>query len=622
MKTYSERVTDVQKKIRIHKRNKRIITGSCLMLSVAILALVLFLPYQTMPPDVSRYQSSEYYGLICKLNELTFVKPRYTNRFEYLVDHVRLPGFKGGTAAPGDAPTSDLMNSAAGEYVEVTDNQVQGVTESDIIKRSDKYIYYLTGSNLDIYSIDGENSKLVGNHEICEFDFPEDYKQTGWGWSADNVEMYLSKDCTTITVVLDYIDDELGSCVLIVNLDVTDPADVQTAGYVFLPGNIISTRMAEGQLLLTYNYRVKADSIDYAVPETYVPTYGKPGSMQTLPAQNIVCPETADAARYTVVCSLDSRTLEVRGSVALLGYSQQLYVSRDTLYATHSYGGQTEKNLDGHFTYTAMTEITGISYADGKLSVLGSVQLDGSVKDQYSMDQYDGILRVVTTTSEQERKEYSNQIHSGVAIFSSRQNVNLYCVDLSDWSVAASVVGFAPEGEEATSVRFDGVNAYVCTAEIITLTDPVYFFDLSDLNNITWTDTGTITGYSTSLINIGEGYLLGIGYGDARQLKIEVYEQTQTGVASVCAWQIDATFSEQYKSYFIDRENNLVGLAMRDYWSGGRYVLLQFDGYELQTVLQVPLDEYTAPGTARAFLADGYFYILEASNGLLVQKVR
>ena len=81
--------------------------------------------------------------------------------------------------------------------------------------------------------------------------------------------------------------------------------------------------------------------------------------------------------------------------------------------------------------------------------------------------------------------------------------------------------------------RFDGTDAYVCTA--VQLTDPVFFFDLSDMDNITYKETGTIEGFSTSLVNFGNGYLLGIGTGNVwGSLKIEIYEESATGVVSVC----------------------------------------------------------------------------------------
>ena len=622
MKTYSERTDAVRKRMTEKRKTRRRVTACCLSLAVVVMALVLFMPYDKSLPDVSGYAENEYYNLILRLNELTYSPPEEDNLFGSLTDSLtnQLTGSLMAPGAAGDAPEQGT-NEDAEKYVEVTDNQVEGVTEADIIKRSENFIYYLSGSHLDIYSIEGEASQLVGSREVCEFTFPENYKETGWGWSANNVEMYLSQDCATLTVVMDYYDETLGSCVLLVNLDVTDPADVKTASYVYLPGNIISTRLVEDQLLLTYNYRIDTADLDFDQPETFVPSYGVPGDMVVLPGADILCPDTAQTARYTVVCSLNSSTLEVEDCTALLGYSQELYVSQNAIYATHSYSKTSEKNEEGVYSVTAMTEITAISYADHSLKVLGTVALEGSLKDQYSMDQWEGTLRVVTTTSQQERKEYNNGTFAGVSVSGSLQNVNLYCVDLSNWTVAASVIGFAPEGEEATSVRFDGPNAYVCTARIITLSDPVYFFDLSDIENITWTDTGTIDGYSTSLIDLGEGYLMGIGYGDQLQLKIEVYEEVGDAVESAAIWQMDASFSEEYKSYFIDREKNLIGLGVRDYYNGYQYILLHFDGYELEEIARVNLSDGAYCEMVRAFMDDGYLYILAPNNSLTVKKV-
>ena len=185
--------------------------------------------------------------------------------------------------------------------------------------------------------------------------------------------------------------------------------------------------------------------------------------------------------------------------------------------------------------------------------------------------------------------------------------MNLYCVDLDRWEVTASVESFAPDGEDAQSVRFDGHMAYVCTAEVIVITDPVYFFDLSDLENITYTDTGTIDGYSTSLIELGDGYLLGIGYGDTRQLKVEVYKERDGAVISVCTYQLAASFSEEYKSYYINREYDLIGLPVMLQNGSISYKLLHFDGFALHEIVSDSC--IGALDNVRATIIDGYLYI-------------
>ena len=104
------------------------------------------------------------------------------------------------------------------------------------------------------------------------------------------------------------------------------------------------------------------------------------------------------------------------------------------------------------------------------------------------------------------------------------------------------------------------------------------------MKNITYKETGTIEGYSSSLVNFGEGYLVGIGVVNWSDLKIEVYEETEKDVKSVCAYQLKNTdYSLDYKSYYIDRENQLIGLGIK---SNHNYM------YDVDIV--VPQEEGTA----------------------------
>ena len=233
--------------------------------------------------------------------------------------------------------------------------------------------------------------------------------------------------------------------------------------------------------------------------------------------------------------------------------------------------------------------------------------LEGSVKNQYAMDEFDGVLRVVTSTSEQTYTEYQGNGMVSVDDWRTNRNVNLYCVSMEDFSIIAGVRGFAPQGETAESVRFDGYMASVCTAEVVVLTDPVYFFDLSKLLEISYKDTGTIEGYSSSLVNFGEGYLLGIGFNENRCLKIEIYEEAAEGVESVCSYELDATFSQEYKAYLIDRENWIIGLGIWPYSGGSQYLLLQFDGYELRDIGTTELQG--SPDTMRAAIVEDWIYL-------------
>ena len=272
----------------------------------------------------------------------------------------------------------------------------------------------------------------------------------------------------------------------------------------------------------------------------------------------------------------------------------------------------------------AMTDITCLKIGSGELAEEGVVTVRGYVKDQYSMDEYEGILRVVTTTNSTEYYN-SNYVSYGyderfsIATATGRSNASLYCIDAATFEVVSEVVDFAPPHEEVQSARFDKTTAYVCTS--IEMSDPVFFFDLSDINNITYKDTGTIEGYSTSLVNLKDGYLLGFGVVNWSDAKIEIYEETENGVASVCDLTIpEADISHEHKAHYINRDENLIGFGVYHRNGTGKteYILLGFTGGELIEIIRVEtgfdLD------TQRATLIDNYFYILH-SDGLIVKKL-
>lgn len=596
--------------------------AACICCVITAANLWLFVPFNTDPPDISEYRDSEYYSIIERLNAVTYVKPAYKNNFHKYVSAVG--NFFGGMfsykndAGAMDGVAEEIGSAAPQQYREVTDNQVQGVIESDLIKRSDRYIYYMSGATLKIYSIEGLDSVLVGQYTIKGTGNYSQYYMRDW-------QIYLSEDCETVTVVA-----SLSSKVSLISLDVTDPANVKEKDRVTVSGAFLSSRMVDGKILLFSRFFARTP--DFSKEETFVPQIESEGRKESIPMEDIVYPDVLTANHYTVVCKVDEDTLAVEGSAAFLSYSTEVYVSLDNVYAMRQYSEQVKDA--GVITQSTMTEISILSYSGEEMEHKGSVQIAGYVKDQYSLDEYEGVLRVVTTTSVNRYVEkYANASGKenegtvSVTNMGTVTNASLWCIDLTDRSVIAKKEHFAPDGEVVYSVRFDGTAAYVCTAVQATMSDPVFFFDLSDLCNITYTDTGTIEGYSTSLIQLGDGYLLGIGYGEDRgTLKVEIYEETAYGVVSVCKYEASfVSFSEDYKSYFVDRENDLIGLGVYNYNSGAhngkpdRYILLGFDGYDLIEVVNTEL--MGANETKRGVLIDGHFYMF-ADNDFKVTKLR
>ncbi len=565
----------------IKKKNRRIRAGviaACACFLLVVVNLWLFLPFHVSPPDVSAYADSEYYEIIQKLNEVTYRKPADKNNYEKYFEDLFSPKVDFETNE-SDVLTDGMLDAAMPEaapgasqsYEEVTDNQVKGVTEADRIKRSDKYAYYLDEAVLRVYSIAGMESQEVGAFVLSKAYY--DVYPDGW-------EFYLSKDCKTVTIVAEYYAENY---VKLISVDVSDPANMKIQQTVTVSGRYVSSRVVNGNILLLTNFYVGMNP-DFSDEGCYLPQIDVGNGAVSLPVENIITPEEMSSSYYTVVTQWEEATLEMEGNTAFLSYSNTVYASQNTVYVSRTYNKDNE----------SYTEISGLSYGEEGMTYKGTVTVEGYLKDQYSMDEYENVLRVVTTTNGNEKGT----------------SASLYCVDLINWKTVAEVKNFAPYGETVRSVRFDGDSAYVCTA--VQVTDPVFFFDLSDLNNITYKDTGTITGFSTSLVNFGNGHLLGIGIGDWNTVKIEVYKESDSGVVSVSSYSYtNAYYAETYKAYYIDREQQLVGLGIHYYnnveLEKTRYVLLNFDGTVLQEVINVPLEGVDI--FKRAFLEGDYFYM-------------
>ena len=590
-------------------RYKWSVIAACICLLTVSLSLWLFIPFNTDLPDVSRYADSEYYEIIEKLNELTYTPPRGNNNYELYVENFFGSFFKATEqdGALGTDPTSGSPN-----YVEVTDNQVQGIIEGDLFKRTNDRAFYLDGNILHVYSVAGEDSQNLGNYRIDPI-----FDVAGFFY-YNKGEIYLSPDGNTVTLVLPYGINSKGAQVGMISLDVSDPANIQEIATISVSGEYISSRSVDGKIFLVSGFYVGSNP-DFSVEANFLPQITTRDEEFSVPVQDIIVPENLTSARYTVICEVDQKTLELDGCSALLSYSTEIYVSEDSIYATHDY---TDSQKDGNLvTSCQKTEITRIAYGDG-FEIMGTVTVDGYLNDQYSMDEYDGMLRAVTTTNEMTREvtmsEDGTTIIGWIMVGGKGSNASLYIIDKETMSLVNSVENFAPWGEIVQSVRFDGVNAYVCTS--VQLSDPVFFFDLTDIDNITWKDTGTIEGFSSSLVNFGDGYLLGIGRGDAwNTVKIEVYEESEQGVDSVCAFYAEqASYSDYYKSYYINREDKLVGLAIGYNDIGTRYVLLYFDNYDLQVLESIAMDG--ALEDARAFIEGEYLYLFYR-NGFAVERV-
>ena len=171
-----------------------------------------------------------------------------------------------------------------------------------------------------------------------------------------------------------------------------------------------------------------------------------------------------DTMNYLVLTAWDTDSPDSTPSrISLLGRSDNLYCSEDTLFVADT------KYIWDETSGVTSTDLYAFTFSGTELYLQAKGSIPGVVKDQYSMDQYHGVLRVTTTDS----KEYMDEDSYEVT-----ESSNLYTLD-RDLNVIGKLEDLA-DNEEVKSTRFFGDTAYVVTYEN---TDPLFVIDLSDPAN-------------------------------------------------------------------------------------------------------------------------------------------
>ena len=232
---------------------------------------------------------------------------------------------------------------------------------------------------------------------------------------------------------------------------------------------------------------------DYCVPEVYA---GE--NSCRISAKDICVMSEVQDSSYVVVSTLDATNhKETFNSTAVLGGGENVYCTTENLYVTSGRFEETISSKDGAVAEIFMiddsaiytTEILKFDISNEKIQYKTKGKVNGTALNQFSVDEYNGYLRIATTTGN----------------FENAKN-NLYVLD-EDMVIVGMVEGLA-KGETIKSVRFMGDTGYVVTFE---QTDPLFVIDLKDPQNPEVLGELKIPGFSNYLHPVTENYLLGIG---------------------------------------------------------------------------------------------------------------
>lgn len=382
-----------------------------------------------------------------------------------------------------------------------TNTQVKGVDEADIVKTDGKNIYYVVkeynGYGIAIINVN-TNEKVnkieYDNNEIYPSEiFLYKDKLIVIGNRYQNNKTVIEETETTSKRYLELTDVAYigNSMTTIVVYDVSDVLNIKEIRKVEIEGNYISSRMIEENIyvisskdLYQYYYgSLREDELQSRYLDTAI-------------SDDLICKDYKDIyyfpeseeSNYLNIASFNVNNLEDANVKTFLGAGSDVYCSENNLYIT-----KTNWNYKMIEDSTAETSIYKISLNGTKLVLEAETKIPGMIINQFSLDEYNGNLRIAVT-------KYNNNS-------SEDTSNNLYILD-SKLSVIGSIENMA-EGEEIYSVRFMGNKGYIVTFKQV---DPLFVIDLSNPINPSVVGELKIPGYSSYLHPYDENHIIGIGY--------------------------------------------------------------------------------------------------------------
>jgi len=492
----------------------------------------------------------------------------------------------GAASAPATGITSDKSaatnssDSESKEYSE-TNTQVDGVDEADVVKTDGNYIYSLSAKNEKIRIIKVGKSP----EKVAEIPLDTNYYSSNMYLNGDRLVVYVSdyNDYSPRTVATIY--------------DISTPEKPVRLTECVQDGDCRDTRLIGNKLYLISNYNVNNISgIRSYAPETYVPNIECKDFSGAVPADSVYINENCTQLIYTVISAFDITDGSLCSTQSILGGTYTVYCSTKNIITA------------GYFNND--TKITRYAINDGKIVLEAEGSLKGNLLNQFSIDEYNGYFRFVTTVYDTIESREDKDIVS----VRTKQTNGLYVYD-KDLKVVGKIENLAPD-ERVYSVRFMGNTAYFVTFRQV---DPLFSADLSDPTNPKIIGALKIPGFSSYLHPYGDGKLLGIGMeadentGRTSTVKLSLFDISKPeDVTEASKTVLDIYYSEaldNHKSVLINEKHNIIGFS--GYVKNGMiyYIYSVEDGKFAQKAV-IKVDDIHSH-TVRGLFIDSELYIVE-----------
>lgn len=492
-----------------------------------------------------------------------------------------------------------------------TNIQVEGVDEGDVVKTDGRYLYILEPDNNRIRIMDTSNGQLKETSQISI-----DYVEGGYQTSN---EIYIKGDSLVLIYNSGNSNSGLawdsssyagvtGNTVVVETYDISDRSRPELKGSVNQEGGYSSSRMVGDYVYLIsdcskYYTMLKEDNCTPYVN-------GEP-----VEPQQVYLTDDIDSPSYNVITSVNINSPSAYSCIkTVLGNYSQIYVSNNNIYiATNVFAENDGKGQNE-------TEIMKLAYQEGNIEGVATARVKGTLKNSFSLDEYNGNLRLVTTVTTYNTTYQEGSVNDSAITAAGQTSNNLYILG-EGLAVLGKIENLAPE-EQLYSARFMGNTGYFVTFKNI---DPLFSVDLTDPANPRILGELKIPGFSEYLHFWSDNLLLGIGKEVDPEtnrtigLKLSMFnisnpsDVTEVHKTVLEGYQYSYVDSN-HKAVLVDNDKNLIGFAGGKDYAGGflvDYLVYQYDVQEgfilrLQNSIQRNQMDY-----ARGLYIKDTFYLVQ-----------
>ena len=456
-----------------------------------------------------------------------------------------------------DATTASTTTNEAKTDYSRTNTQVDNVDEADIVKTDGKYIYYIAQNK--VYIVNSENLKQESTIAI-ESDKERIYPS----------EIYINKNklivlvnsnmvktmqtdvASTDETYIDRVSGNVEPMSRAIVYDVSDKENPKQIREVALDGYYVNSRMIGDNLYFIssknvwYYGGIKDDDILPLARDTAVSK-----EKQRIDCTKIAYFEGTKNNSFTMVAGFNTEKNEPAITETFYGASEEIYASENNIYITsvdYSYNAFIEREI-------YKTTIYKFNLEEAKIKLQCKTEMEGNINNQFSIDEYDGNLRVATTLGSGDKTE--NRLY-------------IYDKDLNEIGKIDNMAN----GEEIYSVRFIGKVGYIVTFKEI---DPLFVIDLSDPTRPEIKGELKIPGYSSYLHPYDETHIIGIGHNT----KTNQYGGTQNTTMKMSMFDVSdlenpkemfsvdignkyaySEITSNHKALFYNKAKNLIGFPV------------------------------------------------------------